>query len=71
MLRLLAESPGRTGVAGAVSGCGLGLHRVSHHAHGGQPHRQPARQDRADPEEPRWIKTVHGVGYKLDLPTGA
>ena len=19
-----------------------------------------------DPEEPRWIKTVHGVGYKLD-----
>ena len=20
-----------------------------------------------DPEEPRWIKTVHGVGYKLDL----
>ena len=21
-----------------------------------------------DPEEPRWIKTVHGVGYKLDLP---
>jgi DNA-binding response OmpR family regulator len=21
-----------------------------------------------DPEAPRWIKTVHGVGYKLDLP---
>ena len=21
-----------------------------------------------DPETPRWIKTVHGVGYKLDLP---
>lgn len=21
-----------------------------------------------DPDEPRWIKTVHGVGYKLDLP---
>ena len=21
-----------------------------------------------DPEEPRWIKTVHGVGYKLELP---
>ena len=21
----------------------------------------------ADPESPRWIKTVHGVGYKLDL----
>jgi DNA-binding response OmpR family regulator len=20
-----------------------------------------------DPEEPRWLKTVHGVGYKLDL----
>jgi DNA-binding response OmpR family regulator len=20
-----------------------------------------------DPDEPRWIKTVHGVGYKLDL----
>ena len=20
-----------------------------------------------DPEEPRWIKTVHGVGYKLEL----
>jgi DNA-binding response OmpR family regulator len=21
-----------------------------------------------DPEEPRWIRTVHGVGYKLELP---
>jgi DNA-binding response OmpR family regulator len=21
-----------------------------------------------DPEQPRWIKTVHGVGYKLELP---
>jgi len=21
-----------------------------------------------DPEEPRWIKTVHGVGYKLEMP---
>jgi DNA-binding response OmpR family regulator len=21
----------------------------------------------ADPEQPRWIKTVHGVGYRLDL----
>lgn len=21
-----------------------------------------------DPEAPQWIKTVHGVGYKLDLP---
>ena len=21
-----------------------------------------------NPEEPRWIKTVHGVGYRLDLP---
>jgi DNA-binding response OmpR family regulator len=21
-----------------------------------------------DPEQPRWIKTVHGVGYKLDVP---
>jgi DNA-binding response OmpR family regulator len=21
-----------------------------------------------DPDEPRWIKTVHGVGYKLELP---
>ena len=21
-----------------------------------------------DPENPRWIKTVHGVGYRLDLP---
>ena len=20
-----------------------------------------------DPENPRWIKTVHGVGYRLDL----
>ena len=20
-----------------------------------------------DPDDPRWIKTVHGVGYKLDL----
>ena len=23
----------------------------------------------ADPEEPRFIRTVHGVGYKLELPT--
>ncbi|HEY5910391.1 MAG TPA: response regulator transcription factor [Verrucomicrobiae bacterium] len=23
----------------------------------------------AHPDEPRWIKTVHGVGYKLDLPS--
>ena len=23
-----------------------------------------------DPEEPRWIKTVHGVGYKLEMPEG-
>lgn len=22
-----------------------------------------------EPDEPRWIKTVHGVGYKLDLPS--
>jgi DNA-binding response OmpR family regulator len=21
-----------------------------------------------NPDEPRWIKTVHGVGYKMDLP---
>jgi len=21
-----------------------------------------------NPDEPRWIKTVHGVGYKLELP---
>jgi DNA-binding response OmpR family regulator len=21
-----------------------------------------------DPDKPRWIKTVHGVGYRLDLP---
>ena len=21
-----------------------------------------------DPENPRWIKTVHGIGYRLDLP---
>jgi DNA-binding response OmpR family regulator len=20
-----------------------------------------------DPDAPRWIKTVHGVGYKLDM----
>jgi DNA-binding response OmpR family regulator len=23
-----------------------------------------------NPEEPRWLKTVHGVGYKLELPGG-
>jgi DNA-binding response OmpR family regulator len=23
-----------------------------------------------NPDEPRWIKTVHGVGYKLELPGG-
>jgi DNA-binding response OmpR family regulator len=22
-----------------------------------------------DPDEPRWVKTVHGVGYKLELPS--
>ena len=21
----------------------------------------------ADPNDPRWIKTIHGVGYKLEL----
>ena len=21
-----------------------------------------------NPDEPRWIKTVHGVGYKLEMP---
>ncbi len=21
-----------------------------------------------DPEKPRWIKTVHGVGYRLECP---
>jgi DNA-binding response OmpR family regulator len=21
----------------------------------------------ADPEKPQWIKTVHGLGYRLDL----
>ncbi len=24
----------------------------------------------SDPDEPRWIKTVHGVGYRLELPEG-
>jgi len=24
-----------------------------------------------DPENPRWIKTVHGAGYRLDLPEGS
>jgi len=24
----------------------------------------------ADPDQPRWIKTVHGVGYRLELPAG-
>jgi DNA-binding response OmpR family regulator len=24
----------------------------------------------ADPEHPRWIKTVHGIGYRLELPEG-
>jgi DNA-binding response OmpR family regulator len=23
----------------------------------------------ADPESPRWIKTVHGIGYRLDIPS--
>ena len=23
-----------------------------------------------DPDQPRWIKTVHGVGYRLELPAG-
>jgi len=23
-----------------------------------------------DPDDPRWIKTVHGVGYKLEMPEG-
>ena len=24
-----------------------------------------------DPDQPRWIKTVHGVGYRLELPAGS
>jgi DNA-binding response OmpR family regulator len=26
------------------------------------------RKIESDPDEPRWIKTVHGVGYRLELP---
>ena len=44
MLRLLAEAEGEPVSPRKISRRGLGLHRVSDDAHGGQPHRQPARQ---------------------------
>ena len=49
MLRLMAEARRRTGLARAIPGRGLGLHRLSDDAHGGQPHRQPAGQAGGEP----------------------
>ena len=57
----------RAGFARTFSRRRLGLHRLSHHPHRGHPHCQSARQLETNPDSPRWIKTVHGVGYKLEL----
>ena len=57
----------RAGVAAAVPGSGLGRDGISHNAHRGQPHRRPAGEARRRmPKNPRWIVTVHGIGYRLE-----
>ena len=66
MLRLLAESPGepvsRERFLDVVWGYGSfpTTRTVDNHI------ASLRAKVEADPERPRWIKTVHGVGYKLD-----
>lgn len=68
MLRLLAESPGepvsRERFLDVVWGYGSfpTTRTVDNHI------ASLRAKLEADPERPRWIKTVHGVGYKLELP---
>jgi DNA-binding response OmpR family regulator len=69
MLRLLAEAGGeavsRERFLDAVWGYGAfpTTRTVDNHL------ASLRRKIEADPEKPRWLKTVHGVGYKLDLET--
>jgi DNA-binding response OmpR family regulator len=67
MLRLMAESPGepvtRERFLDSVWGYGAfpTTRTVDNHIAGLRAKLEPA------PNEPRWIKTLHGVGYKLEL----
>jgi DNA-binding response OmpR family regulator len=71
MLRLLAETPGepvsRERFLDAVWGYAAfpTTRTVDNHVASLR-----AKLER-DPEKPRWLKTVHGVGYKLETPGGA
>lgn len=68
MLRLMAETPGepvsRERFLDAVWGYTAfpTTRTVDNHIASLRAKLEP------DPEQPRWIKTVHGVGYKVDLP---
>ena len=68
MLRLLAETPGepvtRERFLDVVWGCTAfpTTRTVDNHIASLR-----SKLER-NPEQPRWIKTVHGVGYKLELP---
>jgi len=68
MLRLLAESPGEPVARERFLDVVWGYtafpttRTVDNHIASLRAKIEP------DPEEPRWIKTVHGVGYKLELP---
>ena len=68
MLRLMAESPGepvsRERFLDAVWGYTAfpTTRTVDNHIASLRAKIEP------DPDDPRWIKTVHGVGYKLELP---
>ncbi len=69
MLRLMAETPGepvsRERFLDSVWGYTAfpTTRTVDNHIAILRPKLEP------NPNDPRWIKTVHGVGYKLDLPT--
>lgn len=69
MLRLMAETPGepvsRERFLDSVWGYTAfpTTRTVDNHIAALRPKLEP------NPNDPRWIKTVHGIGYKLDLPT--
>jgi DNA-binding response OmpR family regulator len=68
MLRLMAEAPGepvsRERFLDLVWGCAAfpTTRTVDNHI------ASLRSKIEKDPDEPQWIKTLHGVGYKLDLP---